>query len=239
MISMLTVTGRESEIRSLAEQMHDRAAVLSSDYWDFKFYSKLKDCDEFLKCRPLVDLSCFDITIDGAIEYISAFRRDYELTSLLLIADSTISPTAYLKPGIRPDSLLLRPFTKEIMRQTLNDFLKSFVEQGRNSGAGKSYVIESKDGKINVPHQDIFYFEARDKKIYIRTLNAEYGFYETIEAINEELPDYFVRCHRSFIVNTSKIIRILISQNVIKLVDGLDVPLSRTYKPYFKNYGKM
>lgn len=238
MISMLTVTGKENEIKPLERVVRDQAAILTDDHWNFKFCSKLTDCDDFLQLQPLVDMSCFDITIEGAVDYLTQFRKKYDLTSLLLIADATVSPLVYLKPGIRPDSLLMRPLTKNMVTETLKEFFKSYIDRNRNTDSEKTYVIESKEGRINIPYSDIFYFEARDKKIYIRTLNEEYGFYETIEAIDESLPDSFARCHRSFILNTSKITKIMLSQNIIELTDGLDVPLSRSYKPFFKSFGK-
>lgn len=238
MISMLTLNGKEKEKAPFEAILRKQAAYLTDEAWDFKFFSKLTECSEYLKNQPLVDISCVDITINDSMDFLADFRKKYDLASLILIADASVSPLVYLKPGIRPDSLLMRPFTNNSVTETFREFLISYLDKERNEDKEKSYVIKSKEGMINIPYCDIYYFEARDKKIYIRTLNEEYGFYETIESIEEIVPDSFVRCHRSFIVNTSKIHKIMLSQNLIELVDDFDVPLSRSYKPFFKNYGK-
>ena len=58
--------------------------------------------------------------------------------------------------------------------------------------------------------------------------------YETMEHLTERLPDYFVRCHRSFIVNRQRIRRVMLSKSLIELEQGIQLPLSRSYKPAFK-----
>ena len=78
------------------------------------------------------------------------------------------------------------------------------------------------------------YFESREKKIYINTGSAEFSFYDTLDHLEESLPDDFLRCHRSFIVARRYVRTILLSQNTIVLEDGSAIPLSRTYKAVFK-----
>ena len=73
-----------------------------------------------------------------------------------------------------------------------------------------------------------------DKKLFVRTKTEEYAFYDTIEALLARLPEQFRRCHRSYIVNTEKITRILNSENYIELTKEIGVPLSRSCKAAFK-----
>jgi DNA-binding LytR/AlgR family response regulator len=65
-----------------------------------------------------------------------------------------------------------------------------------------------------------------------------YGFYGTIDKLVDNLPSNFIRCHRGFIVNKYKIEKVILSQNIIYLEDGFDVPLSRSYKSLFKGMKK-
>ncbi|MDO5551103.1 MAG: LytTR family DNA-binding domain-containing protein, partial [Lachnospiraceae bacterium] len=66
----------------------------------------------------------------------------------------------------------------------------------------------------------------------------EFGFYETIENMEKQLPEFFCRCHRSYIVNMQKVKAVKPSLNVIELQDGITVPLSRSYKKTIKEYHK-
>lgn len=239
MISMVSLDSKTKEIKPLEACVRDVAAVLTDDKWNISIFDNLDEFDKYVSERPLVDLSCFDVTPDGAVDSLMDFRKNYDQAFLMLIADPTVSPLVYLKPGIRPDSLMMRPLTKDTVKGTLKDFISSYVSSQEDTGSVKSFVIDSKEGKIAIPYNDIYYFEAREKKIFIRTMNDEYGFYETIENLEETIPDAFMRCHRSFIVNSAKIRKIMLSQNIMELSDGFDVPLSRSYKPLFKSFGKV
>lgn len=84
----------------------------------------------------------------------------------------------------------------------------------------------------------IYYIEAREKKIFIRTKQEEYGFYDTIENMEKKLPENFLRCHRSYIVNMSKVTAVKLSQSLIEIQNELQVPLSRSYKKTVKEYNK-
>ena len=64
----------------------------------------------------------------------------------------------------------------------------------------------------------------------------EYSQYGTLDAIQRELPDEFMRCHRSFVVNTGYINRVKLSENMIYLENEMTVPLSRSYKQDIKQY---
>lgn len=98
--------------------------------------------------------------------------------------------------------------------------------------------IDTKEGSVRVPYDKIYYFEAREKKIYVCAGNEEFGFYHTMDKLSEELPEHFLRCHRGFVVNSLKIRKVMLSQNVIRLADGFEVPLSRSYKADLKEFGR-
>lgn len=238
MVSVVTLDGQKNEIKPLESIMRDLAAYTSDDEWHFTFCDSLPEFEKLIEGQPLVDIGCFDVAINNSLKSLLAFRNRYDSSLLVLIADAGVSPMTYLKPGVRPDSLIMRPLRDGNVSALLREVFESLNQNIDKSDGEKSYVIDSRDGRTSIPYKNIFYIEAREKKIFIRTLNDEYGFYETIENIQDELPDNFERCHRSFIVNKDKIARIMLSQSMMELEDGFVVPLSRSFKPVFKNYGK-
>ena len=191
-----------------------------------------------LEDKPLMDMLMFDVTPKDAIECLLKVRKSYRETQLMIIADLTTSPMEYMKPGIMASSLLLRPWTKEQAREVLKEFFQAYIEKYSQPDDKNMFVIESKEGNLHIPYDQIYFFEAREKKIFICTGKEEYGFYYTIDKLAEELPEQFIRCHRGFIVNKYKIRKVVLSQNIIYLVDDLDVPLSRSYKSIVKGMGK-
>ena len=88
------------------------------------------------------------------------------------------------------------------------------------------------------PYSQIYYIEVRGKKIFIRLKEKEYSKYDSMEHVMEELPDQFIRCHRSYTVNKEYIVGIRLSNNLIMLEDDIIVPLSRRYKADMKAYMK-
>ena len=98
----------------------------------------------------------------------------------------------------------------------------------------RTFLIENREGKTYIPMSQIYYFEAREKRIYVRLKREEYTFYDTMEHLAEELPEEFIRCHRSFIVSRSRIQKVMLSKNRIILEHNMEVPLSRSYKAALK-----
>ncbi len=240
MVSILVYTREKPDSIGLIETAWDIIAKISEDFWEIKNVCSLEQMRQFLVEKPLVHMMIYDICDRDSLQFLPQLRRLYPQMRLLVLADASISPMEYIRPALRVDALLLKPWTKRQVRESLYDFLEDYLEYADREKQGnlKSYVIETREGTISVPYEQIYFFEARAKKIYVCLGKEEYGFYSSIDKLAEELPDFFARCHRGFIVNIRKIRRIVLSQNIIYLCDGFDVPLSRSYKAQLKGMGK-
>jgi len=238
MVSLLLYNKNKKELETLRILSKDLAAVLSEDYWNISEADSQDGLQGFLENSPLLDMMMYDVTPRDALDCLLGIRRNYKEMQLMVIADLTTSPMTYMKPGIMASSLLLRPWTKEQAQEVLQEFFQAYIERNRETDDKNAYVIETKEGNLHIPYEQIYFFEAREKKIFVCTGKEEYGFYYTIDKLEEELPEQFVRCHRGFIVNKYKIRKVVLSQNVVYLMDNLDVPLSRSYKPLLKGLGK-
>lgn len=238
MVSLLTYDKDSKELEILRTLSKDLAALLSEDYWNMEQATTLDKLQKILEDKPLMDMLMYDVTPKEAIAYLLEIRKNYKETQLMIVADLTTSPMEYMKPGIMASSLLLRPWTKEQAKEVIKEFFLAYMEKYSQADDKNMFVLESKEGNLHIPYEQIYFFEAREKKIYICTGKEEYGFYHTIDKLAEELPDQFIRCHRGFIVNKYKIRKVVLSQNIIYLADDFDVPLSRSYKSILKGIGK-
>lgn len=238
MISMLLYDRMEKELHRLRETVKKQAAYLGDEYWNIISVSNTQDIEEYEKTLDLLDTACMDITKQGDIACVEALRKKYEEMFLLIIADMDIPPMSYVRPQIMAASLLIRPFDEKEIERVVKEFLLAYLSRREKQQGRNNFVIEAKDGKVYIPFDKIYYLEAREKKLYVLTDREEYSFYGTLDKIEGELPAYFTRCHRSFIVNTRKIEKVMLSQNMILLSENRDVPLSRSYKAALKEWGR-
>ena len=79
--------------------------------------------------------------------------------------------------------------------------------------------------KINF--SSIKYIESSARKVIFYTEEGAFETYMTMDKILEELPKCFMRCHRSYIVNTEKITKL--GNNGVVLYGREIVPVSKTY----------
>lgn len=237
MITMLIHDRDKNEqelIRYVAKQ---KAAFLTDERWNYLLTEKLQQVIDLVKDVPLLNIICMDITGQQSLDVLKDIRPKYKQAYLMVMADAGISPMKYMNPGIQPTSLLLRPCHKEDVEQVVSELLEAYVGQFVDEKSDKSFVMNTKEGMIHIPYDQIYYFESREKRVFVQTESEEYGFYDTIEKMEEKLPPYFMRCHRSFIVNTRKIKKVMLSKNIISMYEDRVVPLSRSYKATMKSLG--
>lgn len=234
MIAILLCGKDEKERTLIGGDCRKRVAEESDEQLQIANAVDDKELLEAVENEHLVHLLYYDFQKGQILGGLRMFRRQYSDAMVMLIADPSVSPLEYLRPGIAPDSLLLRPLSAERIGAVNGEFMDSFFERFDHKAAESSFVVNTREEKVFIPYSHIYYFEARDKKLFVRTKNEEYVFYDTIEALERRLPDTFRRCHRSYIVNTEKIQRILTADSFIDLGNQIGAPISRSYKAAFK-----
>lgn len=236
MINSCVYNKNSIESEKLNLILHELAAQLSDEQWNINKFPGIEELVEYLKDKPLVDIFLFDIDEEEDISKLLDIRKYYGMSHLLILSDSSMSPMKYIKPGINAQSLLLRPFDKEQAYEVIGSFIKEYISKIYDASKedNASLLLETRDGKVSIPFNQIYYIEAMEKKVFVCTGIEEYGFYGTLGNLLATLPKEFVRCHRSFIVNSNKIKRVALSKNTIYLEDEYEVPLSRSYKAVLK-----
>jgi len=68
-----------------------------------------------------------------------------------------------------------------------------------------SFVVSNGNGQMKLPHDDIFYISMLSHTAIIQTESNTYEIRKTVEELIEFLPNYFIRCHRSYIVNLMRV----------------------------------
>lgn len=223
-----------NERKKLIECLKDAVAHKSDDSLELAEYSKNSEAIKFLSNEKNIDMALLEIKDDQDIQLAQRTRETQEDADILLIAESSISPMEYLNPRIKAGSLLLRPFNDFNAKSVINDFIAEFYHKQQSDD--QVLIIENRQGKHAIPLSRIYYIEIREKKVYIRLQDKEYWQYGTLDEFLNKLPKQFIRCHRSFAFNSDHLVRVKLSENIIYLEHGIDVPLSRSYKAAIKEF---
>ena len=144
------------------------------------------------------------------------------------------------------DLLKVSPLTQIIYVTGYND---RFSQQIFLKKAKENMVLQEEEklvvkgnGIIHaIPYQEISYFESTGRKLVIFTIHNRIEIYEKLNDLRKRLPNGFLHCHKSFLVNMNHIRRI--DKNYILLKNGSEIPISRakyaeTREQYFRYMGE-
>ncbi len=236
MVEMLIFGKQKQEVAALYRYSREFASIYTEEKWEYICILETEQLMQFVEENHLLDMICMDITVEEGISQVLKLREQNKHAYLLLLASPKMSPAVYMRPGIMASSLLLRPLSDAqlniVLREAFESFSKRYAMPTQETDG--QFVIETKTEKQFVDYEQIIFFEAREKKIFLVTQTKEFAFYDTLDQLIEKLPDYFIRCHRSFVVNANKIERIQSGQNLLILKSGDNLPISRSYKKAVK-----
>lgn len=238
MIIMVISDESEKERQYIVRYSRDMAGKYTDENWKMIQCASPDELGDVIQKKVPADMICVDITMKDALKMVKELRKDAPAAYIILIASPGISPLIYMRPTIGAESLLLRPLSEAQIQEVLSEAISTYAERFYKPGEQRVFVVENSGGRSLIGYERICFFEARDKRVYLNTETEEYGFYDTLEKLEERLQDDFLRCHRSFLVNKGKIAGVFLSQNRIVLKGGFEVPLSRSYKPAVKEYLK-
>lgn len=153
--------------------------------------------------------------------------------------------TAYAEHAVEAFSIkaldyILKPFSEGRITNTLENLIKSNKSNKIKEDKGIARITLWKNEKMHVVSLDeISVFEAceRETKVYVK--KEIYFSKQKISYLEKELPKYFFRTHRSYIVNIDKIKEVIPWFNStynLKVENlGVDIPVSRNKLKEFRN----
>ena len=175
-----------------------------------------------------IDLIFLDINMPGisGIAFAKSINKDIKI----------IFTTAYREFAIEGFNLhaadyLLKPISFERFLDAVNNFrhLYSFQTSENLTASSNEFFFVKIDRKMHkIDFQKILWIESLSDYLKIKTTEGTKVTRETISSIEEKLPDAnFLRIHRSYIINISKIESYSHEELVI---ENKSLPISRTYK---------
>lgn len=198
---------------------------------DISFLEFIGEADNPLKAQAIlntqpVDLMFLDIDMPKltGIEFLRASK----------FLPMVIMTTAYAEhalDGFTLDVLdyLVKPFSFERFLRACNkarDYHLLRMEAEKKSPAQENYFFVKCNGRIEkICHEELLFVEASLNYVTLHTTKGKMIVYLTIKGVAESLPgELFIRVHKSFVVNSSKIDSI---EGNILHVGEAEIPVSQ------------
>jgi two-component system LytT family response regulator len=170
----------------------------------------------------------------------------FEMLELIVSPPSVIFVTAYDTFAVKAFEVhaldyLMKPYSRERLGQALERY-RAFRHHGPTQFSNVAYasaetellerVVVKTGNRIEViPVHEIMFLAAEDDYVSIQTSKGKFLKLRTLKTFEEMLdPKYFVRVHRSYIVNLKEVTRIENyekGKQIVWLKSGVQIPVSK------------
>ena len=117
-----------------------------------------------------------------------------------------------------------------IYKNRLNEYLPAALDAAlKNLQTDKEpfLTVKIKQSHHRIPVNDILFLERNLRETFIYTKSETYTVRDKLNILQQQLPDFFVCCHRSFLVNLHAVSRL--QHTEISLTTGQQIPVSRAH----------
>ncbi|WP_424494874.1 LytR/AlgR family response regulator transcription factor [Salinimicrobium sp. GXAS 041] len=200
-------------------------------------FQRPEDALRYLNHHEDIALIFLDVSMPGfnGFEFIQTLKTVPAI--ILVTAHKDHAVTAFEYDNVV--DYLLKPVTGERLRKAVEKASRHYRdnqisqnELGRKQNEyteGQDLYIQNDKKLVKIDIRDILLIEAKGNYILIKTSSGNYITYSSLKNIESKLPsNIFIRIHRSFLINFSKIVDI---QDNSVLINKEVVPVSRRYKP--------
>jgi DNA-binding LytR/AlgR family response regulator len=161
------------------------------------------------------DLILMDINLKGAVNGIAAAKTIRQIKSIPIVYLTANNDEATFARAreTHPSAFISKPFSTINLQRTIALVVDQLKGEIRTDP--REQPVQVLDDRIFVRHngrmvklllEDILYIEAERNYCNIVTSNGHYLVVCTLKTIEQELPDaHFLRVHRSYMVNISKL----------------------------------
>jgi len=145
--------------------------------------------------------------------------RDYRMKIVYVSCDPSHAMRLF---STEPMGFLIEPVQNEQIANVLQRFFRQKADRMENFVYKKGY------GTDWVPYSAILYFQSMNHKIIIHTVNGQKEFYGKLKEVESTAPGYFIRIHKSFLVNGHFIRRFQYEKVILQNEQKLTI--SRSYR---------
>ncbi len=180
------------------------------------------------------DLCLLDVHLAGEINGIQLaklIQAEWNIPFIFLTAFNDRSTIDQIKQ-IGPAAYLVKPVEERNLQTAIELALAKREEQAEVAEelhhAQDAIFIKIKDQLVKFEFSDILYFEAYDNYAFLHTSKKKHILSSSLKQLEDKLPNrLFLRSHRSYIINLSKVTRIFTNYLTIGTVE---IPIGKKYR---------
>ena len=166
------------------------------------------------------DLAFFDIQMKGMTGIqLAEFIRKTDKNMLIVFLTSF---SQFVLQGYDVNALhyLIKPLSQSKLLPIMD---KAHIIWSSRQNA--VIIVSTGNGQLKLLFDDIYCISMLSHTAIIQTESNSYELRKTAEELSELLPSYFIRCHRSYIVNLFKVD--CVYKQSLRLSNGEIIPISR------------
>lgn len=170
--------------------------------------------------RKPADIILLDIDINGTngIDVAEQLQGRFCDLKVIFITGHIDYSTEIFR--VKPSNFIVKPIDRQKLLQAIDKVREELEEEEHDS-----FVITFKGNVFKVKANDILYFESEKRTVILHSRQGSWTIYRKLDEVQKELPDYFLRCHQSYLVNMNEIKSLRPLR--IELNQGEEIPVSR------------
>lgn len=184
------------------------------------------------------DMAIVDINLGGSKTGVDvgSYINDHNKIPFIYLTSNSDKQTVDSAILTKPAAYLLKPFDKTAIYTSISLAIRDGISNEKLISLDNNedliirdaLFVKEKDLYHKVPFSIILYFKSDKNYIEIFTTGKTYLIRSTIGNLLQELPgNQFVKVHRSYVVNVSKITAI---NSEVLYIENVNVPLSYSYR---------
>lgn len=179
-----------------------------------------------------------DVQLMGEEDGISVSSRINEEYDLPVIFTTSSKDSVTIRSAVKtnPAGYLIKPIGKEELQAALELAMHREQEDSNATIQDDAFFIKTDKGLDRVEVEDISWIANAEQEKYLDVFTSSgnsYNIRQSLRAIQEKLPDHFVRVSSTHIINARKIQRINDELMTIQ-VDDQEIKMSRKYRAELK-----
>lgn len=131
---------------------------------------------------------------------------------------------------IKTMDYLIKPVTEKRLKALLNDLMIRLDQIKLFEEKNKVISFSFRDSFIRLNYSDIYFFEKSLRKITVYSVKGEFSFYGRMDELLDRMgSEQFILCHKSYLVNKAKILKLKNDNIYISEIDKI-IPVSKKNK---------